>query len=230
MIEENYFTMEFIDIPTEQTTAVTDLLLMLLFLVGGLHLKRFRAVDPWKVNVWTGAFGLSALSAFLGAVQHGLKLSATTSYIIDQPFNLSIAFATALYMIGAVYDMWGRQAARRISPIMLGMGLLCFAVTLLVSGVFLILISYMAMAMVVALVIYIRLAVQRQRAGSSWMVCGIVIMMISVIVQVTQLFRFTFIWEFDANGVFHLIYLMGTLAIIVGLHISLREATAPSSS
>ena len=59
------------------------------------------------------------------------------------------------------------------------------------------------------------------------MAFGILTTIIASAVQVTKIVHFTFIWAFDSNGVFHLIQIVAFLILTAGLHISLRESTAP---
>jgi hypothetical protein len=55
----------FIDIPAEQTTALTDAVLALIALYAGIALQRFRNRDPAKVRIWSWTFGLLAVIAGL---------------------------------------------------------------------------------------------------------------------------------------------------------------------
>lgn len=146
--------MEFIDIPTEQTTAVTDLILAATSFGSALHLRRYRIANPWKANLWVWAFGLLSLASALGAVAHGLKLSLATNRLLWQPLNIALGLAIALFVVGAVYDLWGRRVAGRMLPIVIGIGLAFFAVTQIVTGTFLVLVIYEVVAMLVALIIY----------------------------------------------------------------------------
>ena len=72
--------MQFIEIPTEQTTAATDVLLALLAAVCAMLLRRFRQNDSFKVAVWTWTFTLVALAAALGAVAHGFEMEHENVY------------------------------------------------------------------------------------------------------------------------------------------------------
>ena len=76
--------MEFIDIPTEQTTATTDLLLALVALASIIYLARIGGQDPWKVRIWSWAFGLLVFASGMVAVVCGVlpALQATRMNLV----------------------------------------------------------------------------------------------------------------------------------------------------
>jgi hypothetical protein len=213
---------EFIDIPTERTCAVTDLLLALVALGCVLYLARIGlARDPLKTKIWIAAFGLLAFAAGLGAVAHGFKMSAQLNRRLWQPLNLALGLAVAMFVVGVIYDRWGPAAARRALPVLLAVGVAFFAVTLLVPGTFLVFILYEAAAMLFALVVYLLLAVGGQLPGAWAMVAGVAITIVAAGVQASSGLRVKVIWEFDCNGLFHLIQIGGVLVLILGLRIAL---------
>lgn len=63
-----------IDIPTERTTAATDLLLAIVALGCVWLLWRCRSHDPWKAKLWASAFAMLVVASSLGSVAHGLKM------------------------------------------------------------------------------------------------------------------------------------------------------------
>jgi hypothetical protein len=69
--------MKYIKTPTEQSTAVSDILLALVAFGGILILgpNITNSGDLWKIIIWSAAFGLIGLAAALGAVAHGLVIS-----------------------------------------------------------------------------------------------------------------------------------------------------------
>ena len=206
-----------IDSPTERTTAATDALLAILALGSAVHLRSIGQDDLWKMNLWSWALGLLAVAAALGTVAHGFKMSVATNGYIWQALNLALGLVVALFVVGVTYDMWGVAAARRALPFMIGVGLLFFGVTRLISGAFLTFIIYQAVAMLFALGVYGWLAVTGQLTGAVLMVFGVLITMIAAGVQASKVVSFTLIWPFDHNGAYHLIQMVGVLALMGGL-------------
>jgi hypothetical protein len=221
--------MEFIDLPTEQTTAVTDAMLMVLAIGCALYLRRIGRHAPWKTNLWAATFGLLALAAALGTAAHGFKMSAQTNSLFWQPLNLALGLTVALFVVGVVYDAWGYRAGRRLLPIMGGIGLLFYGVTWLRPGSFLVFIVYEALAMVFALAVYSWLFRQKRLPGAGWMAAGIFITMVAAAVQTIDAAAVTIIWPFDHNGLYHLIQVAGLLALAAGLRAALLALETLSS-
>ena len=64
--------MKFIDIPTEQTTSVTDAILAVMAIASVIYLLRISNKDRWKTTLWVCLFGLLAIVSMLGTIVHGL--------------------------------------------------------------------------------------------------------------------------------------------------------------
>lgn len=210
--------MEFIDIPTEQTTAVTDAVLCVVAAIcAALAVKAGRRSDAAKGRIWTGVFGFLAVAGGLGAIAHGFAMSAKTNAILWMPLNLALGLTVALFVVGAVYDLRGFSLPRGFAPIMIVVGILFFAFTFVVPGSFLVFVAYEALAMLFALVVYINLSVRRKLPGAVLMAAGVLISIAAAAVQATGAVSFTLIWEFDHNGAFHLIQLPGLAALVLGI-------------
>ena len=131
--------MRFINIPTEQTTAVTDVLLALVALASVFHLSHIGAEsDTFKAHIWSWAFGLLAFASALGAIAHGFQMSEQLNSLLWKPLNLALGLTVAMFAVGVVYDLWGLAAARRVLPILIGIGVVFFSVTVVVPGSFLV--------------------------------------------------------------------------------------------
>ncbi len=214
--------MEFIDIPTEQTTAVTDAILALVAITGAVYLYRSRGRDRWKANLWVWVFGLLALAAALGAIVHGFKMSPALHSLLWHPIKLSLGLLVALFVVAVVYDIWGRAMARRVLPAMVLVGAIFLGVTLIWPGSFLVFIVYETVAMLFALGGYTWLA-RRGRLEGAWLMAGgIFTTIVAAGVQAGKLISFTFIWPFDHNGVYHLIQTAGIVLILAGLRRGLQ--------
>jgi hypothetical protein len=180
--------------------------------------------DPWKAGLWAWAFGLLALAAALGTVAHGFKMSAVTNQRFWQPLNLALGLTVALFVVGVVYDIWGLAAAQQILPLMLSFGVVFFAVTQVIGGAFLVFIFYEAAAMFFALGAYGWLAATGRLPGAAWMAAGVLVTMIAAAVQAGWNGRkrpLTFIWQFDQNGLYHLIQMVGVILLLLGLRAAL---------
>lgn len=219
-----------IDSSTERTTAVTDAILSGLALGGGIYLLRLNQPDYWKAGLWAGAFGLLALAAALGAIAHGFKMSPAANrrwwYFLNFALSLTIAF----FVVGVSYDLGGLATAQVALPVMIAMGTAFGAVTLFFPGRFIIFILYEAIAMLLALGAYGWLAVTGPLPGAGWMATGVLVNIIAAGVQAGWDGRhkpITFIWQFDQNGLYHLIQMVGVIFLLVGLHLALPADMNP---
>lgn len=211
-----------VDSPTERTTAATDAILVGLALAAAIYLP-FIGQQPWKTVIWASAFGLLAIAAASGAIAHGIKLSDTSLKWIWRLIYLALGQTVALFMVGTVYDVWGPAAARQLLPAMLLVGIIFFAFTLIRSGTFFIFIIYQAVAMLFALGGYIWLAWSSRLDGAWLMVAGILVTMIAAAVQAGRSVSFAFIWQFDHNGAYHLIQMVGIALLAAGLRMGLQS-------
>lgn len=211
--------MKFIQDPTERTTAATDIVLALIALggVGYLRWPRFFAETLWKINVWSAAIGLIGLAAALGAVAHGIVLSRMLHQRIWLVLNMALGLAVSLFAVGVVYDLWGVEISRATLPIMLIVGLGFFLVTMVYPGIFFLFIVYEAVVLVFALGAYAYLTVQAALPGACLMTAGILVSIVAAGCQANKSLAWTFIWQFDHNGIYHLIQVVGLMLLITGL-------------
>jgi hypothetical protein len=214
--------MEFTDIPTEQTTAVTDLMLAVLAAACAVYLHRVGTRARWKTNLWTAVMAFLAAAAGLGAVVHGLQMDSALQALLWHPIKLFLGLLIALFVAAAVYDIWGEAAARRALPAIVLVGVGFFGITLIWPGRFLVFIVYETLAMLFALAGYAWLAGHGRLKGAWLMTAGILTTIAAAGVQAGRLLTFTLIWPFDHNGVYHLIQMAGIVLILAGLRQDLR--------
>jgi len=207
--------MELNAIATERTTAATDLLLTLAALVGARYLRRGRGAR-WRELVWSGVFFLMAVAAFLGGVAHGFALPDPNTLWLWGPAYLALGVMLALFTAGTVHDCWGEGTARRILPALLIAALLYCVLILFLGGDFLLFVLVEALVMLFALGSF-TLAAVRRLPGSALTATGILVTIGAALVQTRSSLRLIFIWEFDNNGIFHLVQLAGIALLVAGL-------------
>jgi len=214
----------FINIPTEQTTAVTDVLLALVAAsVCLLTLKAGAINNAKKGKIWGWAFGLLAFAALTGAIAHGFQMSKELNYILWQPLNLALGLTVSLFVVGVILDLTTGSLPKYLLPLMISIGTLFYLVTLFFPGSFLVFILYEAVAMLFSLVVYIVLSTRHRLQGASLMAAGILITIIAAGIQASEAVHFQCIWEFDHNGIFHLVQIIGLLVLYAGLRLDLRD-------
>lgn len=214
--------LQLVDDPTERTTAGTDVLMAMLALTYAWQFHHHGATARWKVHTWTAVLAFLAIGGLSGAFAHGFKLSALTHRRAWYLLNASIALMIALVVVGTIYDLGGETASRRALPAMLGVALSFFVVTLRNPNTFLPFIIYEATAMLFALGVYVNLARGGKLEGASLVAAGILITIIAAAVQTSNL-HLTVGWEFDHNGLFHLIQMAGLPVLVAGLRAALNQ-------
>jgi len=207
---------------TERTTAATDAVLALAagVLLAGL---RYRTPPSFARAVWLSALTAMAVSSVLGAVAHGLELSPSVRDLLWQPLYLALGATMALFVVGAVHDWRGDRAARRVLPAMLVLTLAFYGATRVGGGNFLVFVAYEAGALGFALTVYAWLAARRRRAGSAVMALALAVSLAAGAVQAADLGTVHLVWDFDHNGVFHLVQLAGIVLLGVGLRRTLHR-------
>jgi hypothetical protein len=217
----------FLDVPTEQITAVTDGLLALLALGGLVLLLRLRSRAPQKVTIWAAAFLCLLVASALGAVVHGVEVGPRGRHLSWLVIYLCLGLLVASFTVGTVHDLWGERAARRATPVMVTIGMLFFAITQLVDGAFVGFVIYEAAALSFALLGYLWLSLIRQRPGAGLMTAGILVTLTAAAIQATRLApQISVVWTFDHNGLFHVVQMLGVVLIVSGLRAAILHRPA----
>jgi uncharacterized protein DUF6962 len=208
--------MDLVGVVTERTTAATDAVLALAAAAAILVLRRTTPPSFGRA-VWQAAFAALALASVLGAVAHGLELPPATRELLWQPLYLALGVTMALFVVGAVRDWRGESAGRRVLVPMLGLAVVFYGITRLTGGSFLAFVVYEAAALLFSLGVYLRLATGAKRVGAAPMAAALAISLAAGAVQASGVGPVRLVWDFDHNGVFHLVQLVGLALLLTGL-------------
>jgi hypothetical protein len=203
--------------PAERTTAATDALLGLTAAGGILWLHGFQPVPSFRIQLWSWSFGLIALSATLGAISHGLVLAQPLHRQLWAALTLALGLAVSLFVVGVVLDLYGMQAAQRCLPVILLVGVGVFLVSRKWAGLFIVFTVFEGAALAAALAAYMKLAATGALAGAGLMAAGVLVSMAAATAQAARRLRLKFIWEFDHNGIFHLLQTAGLMLLCQGI-------------
>ena len=209
--------MKVIDSLTERTTAATDVILSAAATGAIIYLQLLTRSSSWRISLWSWSFGLIALSAAFGAAYHGLMLPEVTRKALWQAVTVCVGMAISLFLVAVVHDAAGSDAAGRAFPIMLAAGLLIFGVSRMLPGLFIVFILYEALALLIAFGAYLWLAASGTLSGAAWMAAGVAVSLIAAAIQPLKRLRVAWVWEFDRNGIFHLVQVLGLVLLCVGL-------------
>lgn len=206
--------------PTERTTALTDALLAIQGIGGAGYIYWIGQSQPWKAGIWTTAFLLLALASFLGVIVHGFEMPRKVYLTLWGGLTLALGLTVALFLAGVLYDWWGYEVARFSLPILLLLGLAFFVLSISRAASFLLFIVYEVVALVVAIGGYGWLMVTGQLAGAGWMFAGVLLTLIAAGIQTRRHLSLTLIWEFDHNGLFHIVQLVANGFLLMGLWVA----------
>lgn len=208
------------EVETELTTAATDALLTVVVVAGIAWLRRSTPASPRR-TLWLWGLALFAVAGALGAYVHGFDIDAGTRELLWQPLYLTLGSALAFFSAGAIGDWHGDVPARRALPFLLALALAFYAMTRLSGGKFLVFVIFEAAALLFALAVYIRLALAGRR-GAGFMVTGLVLSLAGGVLQASTLSLHA-IWEFNHNGLYHLVQLVGVVFLVAGLRRTLSS-------
>ncbi len=212
----------FVDSPTEQTTAITDLVLALQALCAIVVLRRSPVRRPMWTDVWTWCFGLLCFASVFGAVSHGIRMTAATQNAIWVPIYLALGLMMALFAIAAVTMAWNHELSKRCLPWGAAVAIGFFATTQIWSDSFLLFVIYEAISMLLALILYAACFWLRREQGSEFLAAGILVGIVAAILDTQTSLKFTMIWTFNNHGVFHLAQMLSLLLLTVGVYSSHR--------
>ncbi len=215
--------MQFIDIPTEQTTAVTDFILFILSVWTIFKIRKEASVESkTKARIWIWVFILLSIAAIFGAVAHGFQMDEKTNYLLWQPLNLALGLSVSLFAVAAIFDLRNGALPKVVAPGFIALGIIFYFITVFIPGSFLVFIIYEAVVMLFAIFAYIRLALKDELKGAWWMVSGILITIVAAAIQATETLHVNIIWEFDHNGIFHIVQMIGIIVLLNGLLIDFQ--------
>jgi hypothetical protein len=210
--------MTLVRIPTELTTAATDLLIAACAVAAIVYLQR-SGPSGLRGLLWRTMFGFLAVAATLGAIAHGLVLDERTFAVTWYATYLALSLVVAAFFLASLRDLRGDTPARQATPIMLVVAFGFFSWFLIDPDDFRAFILYEAVAMLLALVFYLYIAARRRLPGAGWIAVSIIINLIAAGIQATGSIGFTLVWTFDHNGVFHLVQILGMAVLVYGLRL-----------
>ena len=212
-------SLNFISIPTEQTTAITDLILAGQSMIC-LHFVRPRSTNRcFALSLWAWVFGLLSFSSLLGAFVHGFQLAPETVRLLWGLLYFALGLLVALVALASFAHLGHGNISRRLVPACIGFAFVFSAITQVWNDSFLLFVAYEAVMMTLALGIYIACLWRPvERRGLGLLALGVLLTLLAAAVDTQSTWRLQCIWAFDNHGIFHLIQMLGLLIISIGLY------------
>lgn len=203
-------------IPTEQTTAATDLLISVLAIASAIYLRR-KGPAGLRGRLWRSVLYILAIAALLGALVHGLVLGSTMYKVLWWGTYLSLSLLIAAFFLATVRDLFGDEKALLLRPASGIVALGFFAYFAMAPEDFLPFILYESAIMLFSLATFVLLALRNALPGSAWIAASIAVNIVAAAIQASGSINFTLIWPFDHNGTFHLVQIVGMALLVQGL-------------
>lgn len=223
--------LQFVESQTELTTAATDLLLGLLAVFCFLYLWH-KLPEGMAKRLWLALFGFLALSSFLGAFAHAVRMEQRINDLLWHPLYFFLGLTLTLLALIAVLNWRGEPSASRAMRWLLPLPFVVVLVTWLGAGAFIYFVLFEAAIMLFVFGVYFRL-VLKQQPGSRFVLAGVVLSIVAAILQAIGPYTFQVVWQFDHNGLFHLVQLPGVVFFFfgarssVGSELSVSPVTPP---
>ena len=226
----------FLSSPPELTTAVTDGLLGAFALVLGIRLVRKSraakvkgaASDP-SLGLWGAMLCAMAVASLLGVPAHAIRdiagmnppnAAGQSDYWAF--LGLALFAMTALAGTAALRDALGPERSKPASRVLWILSAFAWfayavaALTRLLEGYFVVFVAYSALVMAAVLVIYVILYARSREPGRLMTAAAILVGIAGSLVQASRALRFTLVWEFDYNSVYHAFMAMSAWLIYAG--------------
>jgi hypothetical protein len=172
-------------------------------------------------RIWAGALAAAGLASILGTVTHGFVMPDALRELLWQPLFILLGVTVACFVAGAVADAYGPRPGRLVLVGMLLAALGFYLATRRSGGDFGVFVIFQAAGLLAALAIYLHLAVRR-RPGAGLVAAALAVSLVAGAIQANDALSLRLVWEFDHNGVYHLVQLGGLALLVAGLGTSLQ--------
>jgi len=216
---------QFIESATERTTAATDLMLAVEFLLFAIFF--FKSVTDYRrAAAWSVPFLLLAGAFFIGAIAHGIQMPENINKRLWLLLAGSSAFGLA-HLVSASVGEW-RPAWYKKSLIGMSLAAIIFIGITVKFSSFTVYVVFIVITM--ALVSWLNAMCVEQSGNKKHVliIFGAVLTAIASLVQLIKSIHFTIIWEFDYNGAFHLVQIFAGILLGLGIIGLLKSAKATS--
>ncbi|WP_226646387.1 DUF6962 family protein [Microbulbifer variabilis] len=207
----------FTKVPTEQTSAATDIVLVIIAAIIWFYLYRSDFQPYWKRYVWLCFYALLFLSALLAGFIHGTETSQNIRVGLWYTLFIFLGLFLVSFTLAVLNDLIGEYYSKKALPYALLAGFIFFILAVVKTYGFLTFVVYQALAMSLVVIGYAWLGWTGRLPGAWYMALGGVFSFTAVVFQVRTSLEFTFIWTFNHNGVYHLVQAVGVLFFFVGI-------------
>ncbi|WP_445354305.1 DUF6962 family protein [Microbulbifer sp. EKSA008] len=201
-------------------TAITNLGLALVALIGTFYLLAFVNDKHWKKKVWIIFFSVMFAASVVAAVYHGIAFPSYFRACLWYVVLALLGLLISVFVLAVSVDLIGENFSKRaIWPVLL-IFLMVFVFSISLKDKIFAFAIYQFSITAVAFVGYIVLAAKRQNSlcGGWLMALGSVVSIFAMAVQLDGSLSINIIWELNHNIIYHFIQALGVIFFILGLH------------
>ncbi|WP_444900812.1 DUF6962 family protein [Microbulbifer sp. VAAC004] len=212
------------DVPTEQVSAITDLVLAVLALFIFLYFIRPEFKSSWKRNCWICFFGVMFVVGLLGSVIHGFQIAGPERIFMWHVLFFFLGLFLVSFTLAIIGDLAGERISRKLLPYIFLIGLIFYFIAVSRIDGFIVFVGYQALVMIPVVIGYTWMGVMGRLPGAWYMVIGGFVSLLAVVLQVRTALEFTFIWTFNHNSLYHMVQTIGVLFFFAGIRKSLQAS------
>lgn len=199
----------------------------MLSILFSLWIGRDNSGNRFQRKTWFLFFLFLGLASCRGSIVHGIELTAKMRYFLWNPLYLFLALSVSFFVVGAVFEISGEKVSRKSLPFMLCLAVALFLITAFMPGFFLVFIIYEALGLMICLGIFLVKVLQTRETAYLVMIAGILLTAFAAFLQSRTDLVLHLIWEFDHNGIFHLVQMPGLTLIFLSVRKLLSIKSTP---
>lgn len=218
---------QMIESATERTTAMTDLILAVEFLLFAIFFFKYASSGK-RAAAWSIPFLLLSGAFLTGAIAHGFQMPEETNRLLWLLLAGCSAFGLA-HLVSASVGEW-KPAWYTKSVIGMSLAAIAFVGITVKYSSFTVYVVFIVITM--TLVSWLN-AMRLEHSGNKkhlLIVLGAVLTAIGSLVQLVKSIHFTIIWQFDYNGAFHLVQMFAGIFLGLGIIGLIKPACSGSDT
>ncbi|MBR2990795.1 MAG: hypothetical protein IKF51_04945 [Solobacterium sp.] len=202
----------------EMTTTVTDLINGILTIILIILLQKCCPESAHR-KLWTGTLILFAAVSLYGVPIHGIRMSEQTKSLLWVFMYLLMSLMLASFVVTMHHDLLGHS--RKTERAVLGITLVFCAVFVFLQlygtkgRAFLVFGAYGALCALY--ILYMLIPRLKMHERNRWYLAGLVVFILATVLQSIKTIRFTLIWDFNYNGVYHALLAVFVLLMYRGI-------------
>lgn len=207
---------QLIDVPTERTTAATDLILALQTGLYTFFMYSDARFHTFRGYLWMGVFAGICTTSVLGTVAHGFMMKKRTNTILWQILTATFSICYVLIISVFVHDLTGPQGGMLALWVT---GSLGFALTVycLKYPAFVPKIIYLGVGLgVLILGVVLWLVLVDKVPGYRAILGAMAASIAATAVEARQKFRLTLRWKFDHHSAYHALQFIANALFFAG--------------